>query len=865
MTEGESHRLDGSDRPALNRREFVATAVAVPAAFVFQPGEADRTPNVECLLYPALPDGVASLAKSPWTAKLGAEEAVLENAFARFRIALASGLLLSVLNKITGEEFAFSDELGLDMRDAQGGVSHFPPDGPALALRPAHEASDSGGIQLTLTGAIGDGVVRVSYRGAPGAFWLERRLVLEPGVRGVRLERVLYGRFSASPGQTKVLELGKFDRPRLLSGAKGGVFGGVGWWFYQTSADGTYENREMGLAVNERFESEPWYVGVFRREEGEPYPGWLWYRSFLQLQKSAEDRQETWCYWNAGWGQWGIDVDDPSAEKYIDLARRLGISSIAFGSGGSGKGVPAYVELMKVSEAAKANAASLKRANIEFGFLEHGGLGERWQDDKVVEEKLKVLEEYAALGIRAMHFDFFSTADSYRAHRNVERYFRTSRRLLDYTECHLGMATYGPQFQRLVLLNHPTDLHGFNIAHFSSDWATFLGFRESRREWQKRYDYLMPEYGLYYYLTHYSNWGHPRLYRDPESQQFLYGPHAYCGIAYNFHDFFGFQMSIAAASAFTLFFVLGHLELTMPEPELAFAREYLQWTKKNAWVLRRSRVCMESDDFAVVSKVQDGNGPVFLVNYGPGARRVRIGLENIQTPKSIRLVFPERRLLSLSSRKLELTVPGGSVAILDLNDSLTGPPPAASPGAAIEPSAVRRRDASVEVRFDVPRLDRGASRQALPARLLSLDDLGLSASGILSEEEEKQAGATVKWIGRGRLPARFREVFGFDRGTAPTERFVPWAFADRLWLVYRPPVPIPFAATVPKLVVNGRGGQFFPRVDYRPKQEADWSCPLFFADVTQLVKAGIPNIVRISGIKDEGGFIALMTRRKANR
>ena len=39
----------------------------------------------------------------------------------------------------------------------------------------------------------------------------------------------------------------------------------------------------------------------------------------------------------------------------------------------------------------------------------------------------------------------------------------------------------------------------------------------------------MPEDGLYYYLTHYANWGNPRRYTDPEPQQFIWSVAAYCG------------------------------------------------------------------------------------------------------------------------------------------------------------------------------------------------------------------------------------------------------------------------------------------------------------------------------------------------
>src|SRR5262249_27188244 len=161
------------------------------------------------------------------------------------------------------------------------------------------------------------------------------------------------------------------------------------------------------------------------------------------------------------------------------------------------------------------------------------------------------LDRYAAAGFRSNAFDFFKAPDTYAAHRRVRDYFTAAHDQLDYTECHLGMAAYGPQFQRMVRVNHPTDIAGFDISHFPANWATFLAFRDSRREWQTKYDYLMPEDGLYYFVSHYANWGNPRRYSDPEPQQFLWRVPAYCGIQFNFHDTFGWRESIAAASAFT--------------------------------------------------------------------------------------------------------------------------------------------------------------------------------------------------------------------------------------------------------------------------------------------------------------------------
>jgi hypothetical protein len=299
---------------------------------------------------------------------------------------------------------------------------------------------------------------------------------------------------------------------------QGGVFAGVAWWFYTVDDDGVYQNKDMAYTAPGRFESEPWYVGVFDKEAGEPFPGWLWYKSFLELRKLAHDKQRSWSYWNGGWGQYGIEVDQPRAETFIELAHKIGIRGFVFGSGNSGKGATGYVELARTDTTAKMNLALMRRYDIAAGFLDSGNLRGKWLSAAMMAGKDELLGDIVDAGYKQLSYDFFHTVDTFTAHRSVADYVRRSRDVMDYTECHLGMAAYGPQLQREVLINHPTDLRGFDISRFPSDWATFLGFRHSRAQWQQRYQYLMPEYGLYYFATHYSNVGHPRRYIDPEPQ-----------------------------------------------------------------------------------------------------------------------------------------------------------------------------------------------------------------------------------------------------------------------------------------------------------------------------------------------------------
>jgi hypothetical protein len=243
--------------------------------------------TIACALYPAIPDGLQKLSKSPWRLETNGDEADLDNEFSRFRISLSSGLLRSVTNKLTHEAFTLSDYLGFEIRRVDGSALRVPSDLPLSRFRIDRKV-EAGTVSLTLTSVLKEASVTISYQARRGDFWLERRIQIEPRIPGLRLERLTYGRFAVTPGQVKVLTLGKFDRPRLVAAAKGGVFAGLGWWFYHVDDQAAYENREMNFELGRTFMSEPWYVGVFRKEEQEPYAGWLWYRTFLQFQKSHE-------------------------------------------------------------------------------------------------------------------------------------------------------------------------------------------------------------------------------------------------------------------------------------------------------------------------------------------------------------------------------------------------------------------------------------------------------------------------------------------------------------------------------------------------------------------------------------------------
>jgi len=807
-------------------------------------GHCPESNVVSCQVYAALPEQLLALARKVVRVERQGDTITLENGYLSAVVSVATGTVTSVLNRLSGEAFSLSDDqagatVGEQGRPyewlAQGGtVRHF-----EVEIERSPDA-----CRAILSEEMDGFTFRITYGLRRDHFWIERRVSVEHGGQ-YELGRITYGKLHIEDADERILELGRFDQPRIVTYRDSGLFGGVGWWFCSVDERGVYQNSDMGFPVGGLFESEPWYLGVLRAEDGEPYTGWLWYRAFLEERREEYDKQASWCYWNAGWGQWGIDVDDPSAPRYLKLAHRLGIRSFLFGGGLVGRGIPAYVQLCRESRVAQRNAARLEGYGIEFGFLDHAGLGDEWEDADAIEERLRLLDECAEVGISALHFDFFNTRDTFRAHHNVARYFRAAREKMSYTECHLGMAAYGPQFQREVLINHPNDLHGFDISHFSPDWATFLGFRQSRREWQQRYEYLMPECGLYYFSTHYSNWGHPKQYTDPEPQQFLYSPHAYCGIGFNFHDAFGYRDTLVATSAFSPYLVLGHLDAEMPESDVAFTRDFLQWVERNATVLRPGRACFEDDDACVVSKVTGPTGAVFLLNYGPSGRVFRLTFDAPpgDTP-AIRQVYPARAELGAveCGMELEVSVRGESVSILEVGGAFDGLPPESPCSLRIEITDWRQGRGGWRTEFDVPEVPGGegepADQEGLPVELSALD------------------GSDEAVIGLGPLPEEFVRVYGFSGDRVATRKFVPWTYADRVWLVYRPCRPCLLIEPAPGARLNGQKIDFVPRTDYRDRQKDDlnvaaWTCPLFFADVTDVIRYGSSNELVLNSPRDD--------------
>jgi hypothetical protein len=364
----------------------------------------------------------------------------------------------------------------------------------------------------------------------------------------------------------------------------------------------------------------------------------------------------------------------------------------------------------------------------------------------------------------------------------------------------------------------------------------------------------MPENGLYYFLTHYSNWGNPRRYTDPEPQQLTYSVHAYCGIGFNFHDAFGWRECIAASSAFTTAPVFGHIELKMPQRDVEYARKFFDWMRENASVLRVARVCVETESHCVVSKIAGGNGLIYVLNYLPGAREFELKLNvDHDGPLTIRRVYPslEDAATHKDGDTLRLTVRGESTAIFEVNGALQSLPPTNASRFPIDLTNWQRSAASSEwtASFEMPDVRdaiRSAADPNLPSRLLSIEQVQDSRPDLLTkispDGKPDSLTSAVQWIGRGKLPAEYLKLYGMtDEQTVETWKLVPWAYADRVWFVHRPDKPVSINGPHPKVTVNGQAVDLVPRVDYRFDSVKEWTCPLYYADVTQAVIFGKAN------------------------
>lgn len=823
-------------RPSLSGL-FLALSVALANAAI-------ASGDIDTVIRPAVPDEFSRRAAGPARAAQSADDVTLANDFLTVHISRREGVIFAIENKLTGETHVVTnDHTGFAFHDSAGNRVVWQA-GRGAGHDFHAELSDEGQeARVTLATSTSDGraQVRLQYVLAAAAFWVERRISVDAGA--ATYGELIYGAATVPEASVREVKLGKFDTPRLIQAGRGGLFAGVGWWFYEV-ADGSYRNTRMDYATTGRFDAEPWYVGVFQPEAGEPYAGWLWYKTFLGERKLAHDKRRSYFLWNARSGYDFRPISDPNILDYVGTAEAIGLNGVTTGVI---RGVKPEAERAASDPTARRVVNAFTTKGIDFGLHEGAVNAARWRTDAALAEKLAEVDRAWEQGIRQLSVDFFGVGDTFAEHRRVTTFFRHIRERMNYTECHLGMAAYGPQFQREVLINHPTDLHGFDIGRFSADWATFTGFRHSRRKWQLRYDYLMPENGLFYFSTHYSNY--PRRYEEPEPQQFLFIAHAWRGLAYAFHDKIGFRDSLAAQAAFSTFYVFGYLDAHLPAADRAFARAYLDWVRANADVLNRGRVAHESDDALVMSKVRDGRGAIFAVNYTPGAKRFRLRLDVAASGVvTVRQVYPvpQPSVRVRAGAPIDFEVPGERVAIFEVNDGLQGLPPANPRALPVDVTGWTRTATGHEATFLMPDV-RGqlsaAADPSLPARVVSADQT--ETEYVTNKNSGKSPGP---------LPREFLDAYGFTEDKyLETWKAAPWAFADRVWFVYKPGQLPRITEAAPVVTVNGRTITMSPRVEYEPsnKDAREWKVALWFADVTAACTYGGENRVTLSGIGPE--------------
>jgi len=830
--------------------------------------------QVRCSVYPALP----RLRANNCSARQVDGNIVLANGFLAAEVSAEDGVITAVTNRLTGQRHALlGDQAGVVTVGPGGARSEWMArvgGGHKLAVKTTSTRRECG---VTFTESIGGLTYTLFYSLPRDHFWIERRLSVKAGAPGSRFDRLVYGKLDTQ-GEPRVLKLGLYDCPRIVSIGDGGLFGGVGWWFYSVDGDGIYQNADMKFTCPQsEFVSEPWYVGIIHKEDGEEFPGWLWYKAFLHVRKSTYDTQKSWCFWNAGWGHFGLGINDPQGPEYIEMVRRLGINGICWGGMISRLCEDWYpfcedfpdINSEKTDQVTRKNLELCTKYGIRQSFCGYEALKERFEDADLMDRRIAEFRRLRGIGYNQHGFDFFVTVNTFTAHWNVTRYYRAVHGLMDYQEHHLGMAEYGPQFQREVAVNHSSDPHGFPTPFFSADWVALHAWRHQERTWQENRNYIMPDYGFYYFRNHMGNWPNRRKFTDPEPTQFLVGPHGYNPIlAINLHDSIGFRDAMAAVSAFSTFGPIGYIDLNMPDQDVRFCNAMLKWIAQNADSLRPARVCLEDTGGCVISKVVDGKGTIYAVNYSAGARTYRLKLD-VGSAKPIRLreVYPACKdpYLTADGSEIALTVRGESVAIVDVNRGLKTLPPQNPSAFPIDLVDWREDGGHLTASVGVPDIRsnlKAVVNPTIPAKLSALDEVSNAVAAI--DPNAKPDAANTETSAQ-QLAAYMRICGSTDGKTVDTWRVAPWAYADRVYLVYCPGQPLVIATDpVPDVTVNGRRVTLVPRIDYRSNTWnllpiAAWKTPLMYADVTKCLKYGGTSSISISGDKVPPGEWYLMS------
>ncbi|MGW8180108.1 MAG: hypothetical protein ACWGQW_15315, partial [bacterium] len=255
----------------LGRRRFLEVAggsialvrVPVQLANSYEP----RTKReILCSIYPAVPARLFQSTGTGCSVDEDVDNFTISNRYLAVVISKNTGLAVGLANRVVNASYKLVDD------DAGYRIKPTGAQPPCewwavspQAKKPAARVEQTHESAVLLLNSRVDGIdIELAYVIRNDQFWVERRLSIKKETELGHLDRLVYGRLNVPEGKSRVLELGRFDRPLLVEiGTDGGLFAGVGWWFYQVDTSGRYLNQDMDYECGREFRGEPWYLSVF--------------------------------------------------------------------------------------------------------------------------------------------------------------------------------------------------------------------------------------------------------------------------------------------------------------------------------------------------------------------------------------------------------------------------------------------------------------------------------------------------------------------------------------------------------------------------------------------------------------------------
>ncbi|MBI3986337.1 MAG: hypothetical protein HY343_05430, partial [Lentisphaerae bacterium] len=176
-------------------------------------------PNTaHCLVYPAVPTRLSLGGEQGCSARVQGDSVFLSNGYLAAEIPLRMATIRSIRNKITNQTFALNgDQTGFAAAVDGGETVAWSAGADAPGDFSAQTAEGPDAASVVFTARAGTLSIAVSYEIRREHFWLERRLAVEGGAHRLDFDRLVYGRLDVSGSHARILELGKFDCPRLLT------------------------------------------------------------------------------------------------------------------------------------------------------------------------------------------------------------------------------------------------------------------------------------------------------------------------------------------------------------------------------------------------------------------------------------------------------------------------------------------------------------------------------------------------------------------------------------------------------------------------------------------------------------------------